>query len=234
MSTRLQCPVCRDVFTIGVSFRNVGARGPWAPGGANLGVTCPQGHFFDAAAGEAVTFSTGADGWLHIAPAVRRAIAGRDPEEIRRIREQAMRARDDRNFEVAAEIIAGLGVEGAPARRWLSSQSNRNELWQILGVIIMVLGLVVGVATYEATVHPHAQNAPETPGTAPTSAPQRPEGPAPPTTPAPTHGEDSMTPSISTPPPLPTLERSASSPPGPRLRQVLPPDHRSRSRKRNR
>jgi hypothetical protein len=135
--TTLTCPnpQCRTEFQIGLNLTSV----TFANNARNLVTTCPGcGQEFDAASGDG-TYSTIGGRLLKVAE----YLAHADRNELLELRARLERLEAERDNRSAVDVLTSIGVE-APHGGWFANQSNRKEIYAVLVIIIMIIGVVMG------------------------------------------------------------------------------------------
>lgn len=105
----------------------------------NVAVTCSGcGRHFDPTGGADGTYSTTGGRWRQ----VHTYLEGRPTEELEELRARLAEMERQRDVRQAADVVAMIGVSPPPGG-WFANQANRNELWQIIGLIsTLILGIL--------------------------------------------------------------------------------------------
>jgi hypothetical protein len=107
--------------------------------GGNFGVTCPLcRQTFDAAPTDG-TYSTIRGRLVKVAE----YLAHVDRNELLELRARLERLESERDDRNAVDVLTSIGVE-APGGGWFANQSNRNEIYTVLAIIITIIVVVMG------------------------------------------------------------------------------------------
>jgi len=132
--TTLTCPnpLCRTEFQIGLELSNV----TFVNFAQNIVATCPScGQTFDGAPGDG-TYSTIGGRLVKVAE----YLAHADRNELLELRARLERLESEGDDRSAVDVLTSIGVE-APHGGWFANQSNRNEIYTVLAIIIMTVGI---------------------------------------------------------------------------------------------
>jgi hypothetical protein len=135
--TTLTCPnpLCRTEFQIGLELSNV----TFVNFAQNIVATCPScGQTFDGAPGDG-TYSTIGGRLVKVAE----YLAHADRNELLELRARLERLESEGDDRSAVDVLTSIGVE-APHGGWFANQSNRNEIYTVLAIIITIIVVVMG------------------------------------------------------------------------------------------
>lgn len=125
-------PLCRAEFQIGLDLSDV----TFVGNNRNLVTSCPCcGQTFDAAPGDG-TYSTIGGRLIKVAE----YLAHAQRSEVLELRARLERLEAERDDPSAVDTLALIGVE-APSGGWFANQSNRDEVYKVIGILLVIIGL---------------------------------------------------------------------------------------------